>query len=99
MVFKIEQLLSNGLVTLIGKIKHHLVSQSPEQKIMELEAKVNSRETEVILERQAFVADKKSNHFDMMIDIAEEEYKIDIRKRSTRTIDHFKHKENNNVRL
>jgi hypothetical protein len=31
------------------------------------------------LERQAFVADK-SNHFDMMIDIAEEEYKIDIRK-------------------
>jgi hypothetical protein len=28
------------------------------------------------LERQAFVADK-SNHFDMMIDIAEEEYKID----------------------
>jgi hypothetical protein len=31
------------------------------------------------LERQAFVADKK-NHFDMMIDIAEEEYKIDIRK-------------------
>jgi hypothetical protein len=32
------------------------------------------------LERQAFVADKKSNHFDMMIDIAEEEYKIDIRK-------------------
>jgi hypothetical protein len=39
------------------------------------------------LERQAFVADKKS-HFDMMIDIAEEEYKIDIRKTSTRTIDH-----------
>jgi hypothetical protein len=30
------------------------------------------------LERQAFVADK-SNHFDMMIDIAEEEYKIDIK--------------------
>jgi hypothetical protein len=40
-----------------------------------------SRETEVLLERQAFVADK-SNHFDMMIDIAEEEYKIDIRKNS-----------------
>jgi transposase-like protein len=30
------------------------MSQSPEQKIMELEAKVNFRET-VILERQAFV--------------------------------------------
>jgi hypothetical protein len=36
----------------------------------------------------------------MMIDIAEEEYKIDMKKLSTRTIDHFKHKEqNNNVRL
>jgi hypothetical protein len=32
------------------------------------------------LERQAFVADKKAIIFDMMIDIAEEEYKIDIRK-------------------
>jgi hypothetical protein len=33
------------------------------------------------LERQAFVADKKAIIFDMMIDIAEEEYKIDIRKK------------------
>jgi hypothetical protein len=49
------------------------------------------------LERQAFVADKKSNHFDMMIDIAEEEYKIDIQKLSTRTIDHFKHKEQQTI--
>jgi hypothetical protein len=32
----------------------------------------------------------------MMIDIAEEEYKIDIRK-STRTIDHFKHKEQQTI--
>jgi transposase-like protein len=37
-----------NLVTLIGKIKHHLVCP-PEQKIMELEAKVKPRETEVIL--------------------------------------------------
>jgi hypothetical protein len=44
------------------------------------------------LERQAFVADKKAIIFDMMIDIAEEEYKIDIRKNFPRTIDHFKHK-------
>jgi hypothetical protein len=36
------------------------MSKSPEQKIMELEAKVKLRETEVILERQAFVADKQS---------------------------------------
>jgi uncharacterized protein YfbU (UPF0304 family) len=49
------------------------------------------------LERQAFVADKKSNHFDMMIDIAEEEYKIDMKKLSTRTIDHFKHKEQQTI--
>jgi hypothetical protein len=35
----------------------------------------------------------------MMIDIAEE-YKIDIRKNSPRTIDHFKERTaNNNVRL
>jgi hypothetical protein len=33
----------------------------------------------------------------MMIDIAEEEYKIDIRKNSTRTIDHFKHKEQQTI--
>jgi hypothetical protein len=58
------------------------MSKSPEQKIMELEAKVKLLETEVLLERQAFVADKKSNHFDMMIDIAEE-YKIDMKKLST----------------
>jgi hypothetical protein len=54
------------------------MSKSPEQKIMELEAKVKLLETEVLLERQP--ADKKAIIFDMMIDIAEEEYKIDIRK-------------------
>jgi hypothetical protein len=73
------------------------MSQSPEQKIMELEAKVKLLEKQKsFLERQAFVADKKSNHFDMMIDIAEEEYKIDIRK-TQRTIDHFKHKEKQTI--
>jgi hypothetical protein len=45
------------------------MSKSPEQKIMELEAKVKLLEKQKSLERQAFVADKKSNHFDMMIDI------------------------------
>ena len=59
------------------------MSKSPEQKIMELEAKVKLLEKQKsFLERQAFVADKKSIIFDMMIDIAEEEYKIDIRKNS-----------------
>jgi CRISPR/Cas system-associated endoribonuclease Cas2 len=33
----------------------------------------------------------------MMIDIAEEEYKIDIRKTLSRTIDHFKHKEQQTI--
>jgi transposase-like protein len=60
-----------------------IMSKSPEQKIMELEAKVKLLEKQKsFLERQAFVADKKAIIFDMMIDIAEEEYKIDIRKNS-----------------
>jgi len=60
------------------------MSKLPEQKIMELEAKVRLLEKQKsLLERQAFVADKKAIIFDMMIDIAEEEYKIDIRKNSS----------------
>ena len=34
------------------------------------------------LEQQAYVSDKKAIIFDMMIDIAEKEYQIDIRKNS-----------------
>ena len=57
--------------------------KSPEQKIMELEAKVKLLEKQkAFLEQQAFVADKKAIIFDMMIDIAEKEYQIDIRKNS-----------------
>jgi transposase-like protein len=59
------------------------MTKSPEQRIMELEAKVKLLEKQKsFLEQQAFVADKKAIIFDMMIDIAEEEYKIDIRKNS-----------------
>lgn len=59
------------------------MSKSPEQKIMELEAKVKLLEKQKsFLEQQAFVADKKAIIFDMMIDIAEKEYQIDIRKNS-----------------
>jgi replicative DNA helicase len=55
----------------------------PEQKIMELEAKVRLLEKQkAFLEQQAFVADKKAIIFDMMIDLAEQEYQIDIRKNS-----------------
>ena len=55
--------------------------KSPEQKIMELEAQVKLLEKQkALLEREAYVADKKAIIFDIMIDIAEQEYKIDIRK-------------------
>jgi hypothetical protein len=60
------------------------MEKSPEQKIMELEARVKLLEKQkAFLEQQAFVADKKAIIFDMMIDIAEKEYKIDIRKNSS----------------
>ena len=59
------------------------MSKSPEQKIMELEAKVKLLEKQkTFLEQQSYVADKKAIIFDMMIDIAEKEYQIDIRKNS-----------------
>jgi transposase len=58
--------------------------KTPEQKIMELEAKVKLLEKQkAFLEQQVFVADKKAIIFDMMIDIAEKEYQIDIRKNSS----------------
>lgn len=60
-----------------------VMPKSPEQKIMELEAKVKLLEKQKsFLEQQAYVADKKAIIFDMMIDIAEKEYQIDIRKNS-----------------
>jgi transposase len=57
--------------------------KSPEQKIMELEAKVKLLEKQKsFLEQQAYTADSKAIIFDMMIDLAEKEYQIDIRKNS-----------------
>jgi transposase len=57
--------------------------KSPEQKIMELEAKVKLLEKQkLFLEQQAHVSDSKAIIFDMMIDLAEKEYQIDIRKNS-----------------
>ena len=51
---------------------------------MELKAKVTILEKQkTFLEQQAFVADKKANLFDMIIDIAEKEYQIDVRKNSS----------------
>ena len=55
--------------------------QSPQQKIMELEAKVKLLEKQKsFLESQIHVADSKAIIFDMMIELAEKEYRIDIRK-------------------
>jgi len=58
--------------------------KTPEQRIMELEAKVKLLEKQKkLLEKRASHADKKSIIFDMMIDIAEKEYNISIRKNSS----------------
>lgn len=57
--------------------------KTPQQKIMELEAKVKLLEKQKsFLEHQAQVSYKKVIVFDMMIDLAEKEYQIDIRKNS-----------------
>ena len=55
--------------------------KSSEQKIMELEAKVKLLEKQKsLLEQQVHVADSKAIIFDMMINLAEKEYQIEIRK-------------------
>ncbi|SHG13506.1 hypothetical protein SAMN05444396_1052 [Flavobacterium segetis] len=55
--------------------------KSPEHKIMELETQIKLLEKQkALLEREVFVADKKAIIFDMMIDIVEKEYQIDITK-------------------
>lgn len=73
-----------------------IMSKSPEQKIMELEAQVKLLEKQkALLEQQAFVADKKSIIFDMMINLAEKEYQIDIRKNSSPEQSIFLKKNNN----
>ena len=57
--------------------------KSAEQKLMELEQKVRLLEKQKKhLETQLERSDKKSVIFDMMIDLAEREYNIDIRKNS-----------------
>ncbi len=59
------------------------MSKSPEQKILELEQKVKLLEKQkALLEKQVATSDKKAILFDMMIDIAEKEYNIPIRKNS-----------------
>lgn len=58
--------------------------KSPEQRIMELEQKVKLLEKQKNhLAHQVEQADKKAIIFDMMIDLAEKEYNIPIRKNSS----------------
>lgn len=58
--------------------------KSKELRLMELEAKVKLLEKQKsMLEYQVERADKKAIIFDMMIDIAEKEYNISIRKNSS----------------
>ena len=64
--------------------KSHLtLEKSPEQKLLELEAKVRLLEKQkASLEKKLEETDKKAIIFDMMIEVAEEELKIPIRKKS-----------------
>jgi transposase len=64
--------------------KSHLtLEKSPEQKLLELEAKVLLLEKQkASLEKKLEETDKKVIIFDMMIDIAEEELNVPIRKKS-----------------
>lgn len=56
--------------------------KSQEQKILELEQKVKLLEKQkTFLEHQVDRADRKVVLFDMMIELAEEEFKIPIRKK------------------
>lgn len=57
--------------------------KTPEQKILELEQKLKSLEKQNNrLKMQVEDSDKKAIIFDMMIDLAEKEYNIPIRKNS-----------------
>lgn len=58
-----------------------IVAKTPEQRILELEAKVKLLEKQKALaEHLAERADKKVIIFDMLVDMAEKEYDIEIRK-------------------
>ena len=60
-----------------------LMNKTPEQKILELEQRIKLLERQkASLEKQVEIAEEKSIFFDMMIDIAEKEFKIPIRKKS-----------------
>ena len=56
--------------------------KTPEQELMELKQQVRLLEKQkAFLEKQVEMADKKAIIFDMMIDLAEKEFNIPIRKK------------------
>ena len=60
------------------------MSKTPEQTILELEAKIKLLEKQKArAEHLAERSDKKAIIFDMLVDLAEKEYNIDIRKNYT----------------
>lgn len=62
---------------------HHPMEKSKDQQLLELEQKIKLLERKnARLEKELEQKDMKADFFDMMIDIAEKEYKIDIRKNS-----------------
>jgi transposase len=62
----------------------HPMSKTPEQKVLELEAKIKLLEKQKArAEHLAERADKKVIIFDMLVNLAEKEYDIDIRKNYT----------------
>lgn len=61
----------------------YTMSKSPEQRLLELEQENRLlKKQKNTLEKQVERADKKAIIFDMMIDLAEKEYNIPIRKNS-----------------
>ena len=62
----------------------YTMSKSPEQRLLELEQENRLlKKQKNTLEKQVERADKKAIIFDMMIDLAEKEYNIPIRKNSS----------------
>ncbi len=57
--------------------------KTPEQELLEMKVELEAAKKKINrLEKEAQKADHKVIIFDMMIDLAEKEYKIDIRKNS-----------------
>lgn len=66
------------------KISNSMQKKTAEQELLELKKELELAKKKINrLEHQVSQADQKSIIFDMMIDLAEKEYKIDIRKNSS----------------